>query len=212
MARATSSCWPYAVSITIGIGRSSRIVRAASIPSRRGILTSRTARSGSVARASSTASNPSFASAHTSKPARSSNCFRSSRMIVSSSAIRIRTASKSPIPLRKRERALRRPPVEDVDGHAARLYRGIRLGEPPSVVEVDRVKAEATHRLVGLLAERSGDGHDAPFAHRADMRQMSGLKTFELVARVLVCPLATTEKHEAVALELHQAGKTTWAR
>ena len=45
-ARETSSSCPYAVSITIGIGRSSMIRRAASIPSSRGIFTSSTARSG----------------------------------------------------------------------------------------------------------------------------------------------------------------------
>src|SRR5436190_859786 len=47
------------------------ISRAASIPFRRGILTSRTARSGAVSRASSTASTPSRACAQTVKPSRS---------------------------------------------------------------------------------------------------------------------------------------------
>src|SRR6478609_7788807 len=60
------------------------------MPSSFGILTSSSARSGSTVRASVTASSPSFASAHTSKPAFSSKARRSSRMIVSSSAIRMR--------------------------------------------------------------------------------------------------------------------------
>ena len=54
---------PNAVSITIGMGRSLENLRAASIPSRRGILTSITARSGRTSRASATASSPSRASA-----------------------------------------------------------------------------------------------------------------------------------------------------
>src|ERR671918_402420 len=68
--------------------------RAASMPSRRGILTSRMARSGRSLAASSTASSPSRASAQTLKPARSRISRRSSRMIVSSSAIRIRTPGR----------------------------------------------------------------------------------------------------------------------
>ena len=76
--------------MTIGSGRRSSIRRAASIPSRSGIFTSITARSGSCRAASSTASPPSRASATTSNPARSSIARMSSRMIVSSSAIRTR--------------------------------------------------------------------------------------------------------------------------
>ena len=48
------------MTITIGIGRSSRIRRAASIPSSFGIFTSSSARSGSSLRASATASSPSL--------------------------------------------------------------------------------------------------------------------------------------------------------
>src|SRR5882672_6820335 len=78
--------------MTIGIGRSSRIFRAASMPSSFGILTSMIARSGCSERASATASSPSRASAHTSNPARTSRSRRSRRMIVSSSAMRMRRA------------------------------------------------------------------------------------------------------------------------
>src|SRR6266511_3528055 len=94
----------------MGIGRSSRIWRAASIPSSRGILTSSTARSGRSVRDSSTASMPSLASAQTSNPARSSSCLRSSRMIVSSSAIRILTAQVSQLDTRNK-REPRSPPT-----------------------------------------------------------------------------------------------------
>src|SRR2546427_8910289 len=66
--------------------------RAASMPSRRGIFTSMIARSGRSLRASATASSPSRASAHTSNPARTSRSRRSRRMIVSSSAMRMRRA------------------------------------------------------------------------------------------------------------------------
>ena len=63
--------------------------------SRRASASSRRAapRSGSVERASATASSPSRASAQTSKPAFSSSARRSSRMMVSSSAIRIRMSA-----------------------------------------------------------------------------------------------------------------------
>ena len=76
--------------VTIGIGRSSRIRRAASMPSSFGIFTSMIATSGSRSSASATASSPSRASATTSMPARRSSSTRSSRMIVSSSATRTR--------------------------------------------------------------------------------------------------------------------------
>ena len=64
--------------------------RAASMPSSFGIFTSMIARSGSSDSARATASSPSRASPTTSIPARFSSSTRSSRMIVSSSATRIR--------------------------------------------------------------------------------------------------------------------------
>ncbi len=84
-ARSTSASSVYALTITIGSGRSPRMRRAASIPSRPGIFTSRIATSGCSERASSTASAPLRASAHTTRPTRSSIVRRSRRINVSSS-------------------------------------------------------------------------------------------------------------------------------
>src|SRR5436190_7665418 len=107
--------------MTIGIERSSWILRAASMPSSRGIFTSRIARSGVSERASAIASSPSRASAHTSCPARSSRSLRSRRMIVSSSATRILTPTV--LRLARSQGAherLRLRPVEELDRVVAR--------------------------------------------------------------------------------------------
>src|SRR3954447_10561143 len=126
--------------------------RAASIPSRRGILTSSTATSGSSLRASSTASSPSRASAQTSNPARSSRARRSSLMIVSSSAMRTLT-----------NRSLRR----DLRGEALREHVRVAVGVVEHAeldhaldlvrvaVEADVVRLEVLPRDVDVLhAER----------------------------------------------------------
>ena len=81
-------CSPYAVTITIRIGRSSRMRRAASIPSRPGIFTSRSATSGSgLARERHGLLTVTGLRADPRSPRASSMLLRSSRMRVSSSAI-----------------------------------------------------------------------------------------------------------------------------
>ena len=68
-ARSTSSRWLNAVSRTTGAIRARTIRSAAEMPSRTGILTSITTRSGRSSSASRTACSPSPASPTTSKPA-----------------------------------------------------------------------------------------------------------------------------------------------
>ena len=78
------------MSITIGTGRSSRIRRAASIPSSFGIFTSRIASLGLLRARERYCFLPSFASAHHLVACPLEELLRSRRMIVSSSAMRMR--------------------------------------------------------------------------------------------------------------------------
>src|SRR5262245_12599989 len=128
--------------MTIGIGRSSRMRRAASIPSSLGIFTSSTATSGSVSRASATASSPSRASAQTSNPARSSRVRRSSLMIVSSSAMRTFT--------RRSLRAL--PSVESLREHVRVAVGVVEHAQLDHALDLVRVAVEADVLRLEVLA------------------------------------------------------------
>src|SRR5262245_33036966 len=150
--------------MTIGIGRSSRMRRAASIPSSRGIFTSSTATSGSVSRASATASSPSRASAQTSNPARSSRVRRSSLMIVSSSAMRTLT-----------ERSLRAvSPVETLREHVRVSVRVVEHAQLDHALDLVRVAVEA---YVLRLEVRAGrlNVHDAEGGGRRARLDLVGL-------------------------------------
>src|SRR5262245_29802381 len=150
--------------MTIGIGRSSRMRRAASIPSSLGIFTSSTATSGSVSRASATASSPSRASAQTSNPARSSRVRRSSLMIVSSSAMRTFT--------RRSLRAL--PSVESLREHVRVAVGVVEHAELDHALDLVRVAVEANVLRLEVLAG-CVDVHDAERGRRAARLQLLGL-------------------------------------
>src|SRR5215510_10073335 len=150
--------------MTIGIGRSSRMRRAASIPSSLGIFTSSTATSGSVSRASATASSPSRASAQTSNPARSSRVRRSSLMIVSSSAMRTFT--------RRSLRAL--PSVESLREHVRVAVGVVEHAQLDHALDLVRVAVEA--HVLGLeVLPRRLDVDDAESRRDAPRLDVFGL-------------------------------------
>src|SRR2546423_1574431 len=178
---------------------------AASIPSSPGIFTSRTARSGRSLAASATASSPSLASAQTSNPALSSRLRRSRRMIVSSSATRMRNgvtraAGSRPAARRRRRRA--------------RSFRVCRQPGPArrSGDEEDlRAKAAVARerqRSAQLVADERPDDREAravgglarPDAVVGDGQRDTAVLASELhpylVAAVLECVLEQLAEHE----------------
>src|SRR5215208_256883 len=167
-ARDTSSSCPYAVSITIGIGRSSRMRRAASMPSSFGIFTSMIATSGSRSSARATASSPSRASPTTSIPARFNNSTRSSRMIVSSSATRTRMRGGYP------ERRLALVPHQRLREHPRVPVGVVERRELDHALDLVRLAVELRSERLEVRA-RGNDVLDAEGRHGAAVLELLAL-------------------------------------
>src|SRR5580765_4849126 len=168
------------------------------MPPRRGIFTSMIATSGRSPRARSTASTPSRASAHTAKPARSSISLRSRRMIVSSSATRMRSATARDRRLsavsrcctnpaskvfgkRQARRDARRYRRKGLDGTGRRLVdelaaRGVEgskvleVGGGVGAVEIELLEAGAA----GAVNVELSDGYEAEAGRLLDERGLAG--------------------------------------